>query len=204
MMNNRVNVQKNQASTAAPVQNHLPSRPFPGQAKSEASPTQQETTEGFGHNLANIPIFAPTAASAPIQAKLVTPQDKDVAINADPQLEAEANTMGAKAASGQQVEVTGAAEGIQRMGEEEKPGLLSGLTSGGGLKSMMGAASTGLGLASGVGMFIPGMQGVAAAAGLGSAALGMGSQLLPDGQSEQNAAPEAAPLLPEEEMQGMV
>lgn len=203
-MNNQVNVQKAQSSTTAPVQNQLKSRPFPAQTKAEASPTQQGTTEGFGHNLANIPIFAPAAASAPIQAKLATPQDKDAAINSDPQLEAEADTMGAKAASGQSVQVTGAAEGIQRMGEEEEPGLLDGLTSGGGLKSMMGTASTALGLASGVGMFIPGMQGVAAAAGLGSAALGMGSQLLPDGQSEQNAAPEAAPLLPEEEMQGMV
>jgi hypothetical protein len=204
-MNNRVNVQKNQSSTFAPVQNQLKSRPFPDQAKAEASPTQQGTAEAFGHNLANIPIFSPAAAaSTPIQAKLATPQDKNAAINADSQLEAEADTMGAKAASGQQVQVTGAAEGIQRMGEEEEPGLLSGLTSGGGLKSMMGAASTGLGLASGVGMFIPGMQGVAAAAGLGSAALGMGSQLLPDGQSEQEAAPSGAPLLPEEEMQGMV
>jgi len=203
-MNNRANIQKNQPSTSAPVQNQLQSRPFPAQAKSKASPTQQGKGEGFGHNLANIPIFAPAVASAPIQAKLATPQDKDAAINADPQLEAEADTMGAKAASGQPAQVTGAAEGIQRMGEEEEPGLLDGLTSGGGLKSMMGTASSVLGAASGIGMFIPGMQGVAAAAGAGSLALGLGSQLLPDGQSEQNAAPEAAPLLPEEEMQGMV
>lgn len=73
-------------------------------------PTTQSGQELLGHELAHV---------VQQQAGRVTaPQSKGVAINADPQLETEADVLGVKAARGESAQVTGAGaanSGVQRM-----------------------------------------------------------------------------------------
>ncbi|MEH1806299.1 eCIS core domain-containing protein [Nostoc sp.] len=71
-------------------------------------PTTQSGQELLGHELAHV--------QQQRAGRVTAPQSKGVAINADPQLELEADVMGAKAARGESAQVTGAANsGVQRM-----------------------------------------------------------------------------------------
>jgi hypothetical protein len=71
-------------------------------------PTTQSGQELLGHELAHV--------QQQRAGRVTAPQSKGVAINADPQLETEADVMGAKAARGESAQVIGtASSGVQRM-----------------------------------------------------------------------------------------
>ncbi|MEH2157017.1 eCIS core domain-containing protein [Nostoc sp.] len=71
-------------------------------------PTTQSGQELLGHELAHV--------QQQRAGRVTAPQSKGVAINADPQLELEADVMGAKAARGESAQVSEAASsGVQRM-----------------------------------------------------------------------------------------
>jgi hypothetical protein len=159
-------------------------------------PNSQSGQQLLGHELTHV-----------VQQRagqVATPQGKGAPINADPQLEAEADTMGAKAASGQPAQVSGTGTGIQRMvmpplsllsklpklggaggagGAGGIGGALSGITSklgsvmGRGGAGGAGGAGGGLsGLASKAGS-IMGSGGMSNAVGLAGTVAGMGAML---------------------------
>ena len=161
-------------------------------------PNSQSGQQLLGHELTHV-----------VQQRagqVAAPQGKGAPINADPQLEAEADTMGAKAASGQPAQVSGTGTGIQRMvmpalsmlsklpklagaggagGAGGIGGTLSGLASKAG--SLMGGGGAGgaggmggggglSGLASKAGS-VMGSGGMSNAIGLAGTVAGMGAML---------------------------